>query len=240
MARLISWPVGLRVGNSEPLSGPRAVGSGATGSIANFNQTFSSPFGLWRWRFSFPSMNGQMFRRYRGWITALHGGANATRVPFCDPDGLTLAQLGVDASPAEWQAGQPWSNGQSWANGQNWQSSPPSVSIASAASQGGTIVHLGSEFWGLQLGVGDFLGFFPLHLGLYMVTEVIGSGRYRIWPPLRKELTIADSATVRPTMAMKLESEESANAPRGVAFAEGLTATLVEVLDYDVKAYFAG
>jgi hypothetical protein len=238
MARLISWPVGLYASGREPLSGPRTVNAGASGSIGNFSQTFSSPFGLWRWRFSFPPMHGQMFRRYRGWITALHGGANATRVPFCDPDGLTLAQAGVEATPAAWQAGQPWSNGQSWSNGQNWQSSPPAVAIASASAQGGTIVHLGPGFWGPTLGAGDFLGFFPLHLGLYMVTEVVDTRRYRIWPPLRKALTVADSATLRPVMAMKLESEEAAIAPRGVAFAEGLTVTLAEVLDYDVKSYF--
>lgn len=240
MARLVSWPLGLHANFREPLSGPRTVGSGASGSIGNFTQTFASPFGLWRWRFQFPPIRGQLFRRYRGWITALHGGANATRVPFCDWDGLTRDQMGVSASQAEWKAGQPWSNGQSWSNGQNWQSSPPVVSIAAPTALGGTVVSLGDEFWGHDLHEGDFVGFFPLHFGLYMITEVMDPGRYRVWPPLRKALTTADSATLRPTLAMRLESEDAANAPRGAVFAEGLSVTLTEVFDYDVKTYFAG
>lgn len=240
MARLISWPEGLSDNAREPLSGPRSVGAGATGSIGNFNQTFSSPFGLWRWNFSFPPIHGDLFRRYRGWITALHGGANATRVPFFDPDGLTRLQMGLSIADDEWQAGEPWSNGQSWANGLNWQNSPPQVAVAGASAQGGTIVTLGGEFWGQGLQVGDFLGFLPLHFGLYMVTEVLDPGRYRVWPPLRKAVTIGDLATLRPTLAMKLDGEDAANAPRGVAFAENLSVTLVEILDYDVKQFFAG
>lgn len=240
MARLVSWPDGLRSNFREPLSGPRTVGAGSTGSIGNFTQTFASPFGAWRWRFQFPPIRGQLFRRYRGWITALNGGANATRVPFCDWDGLTRQQMGLDIPAVEWQAGEPWSNGQPWANGQNWQNSPPQVAVAGASAQGGTIVTLGAQFWGHGLAAGDFLGFLPLHFGLYMVTEVLDPGRYRVWPPLRKAVTIGDLATLRPTLAMKLESEDAANAPRGVAFAEDLSVTLVEVLDYDVKQFFAG
>lgn len=240
MARLLSWPVGLSDSARVPLSGPRAVGAGSTGSIGNFTQTFASPFGLWRWNFSFPPMRGDMFRRYRGWVTALNGGANATRVPFFDPDGLTRQQMGVNIPDAEWQSGEPWSNGQPWTNGQNWQNSPPQVAVAGASAQSGTIIALAGEYWGETLQVGDFLGFLPLHFGLYMVTEVLDPGRYRVWPPLRKAVTFGDYATLRPTLAMKLESEDAANAPRGVAFAENLSVTLVEILDYDVKQFFAG
>lgn len=240
MARLVSWPEGLRSNFREPLSGPRAVGAGSTGSIGNFTQTFASPFGLWRWRFQFPPIRGQLFRRYRGWVTALNGGANATRVPFCDWDGLTRQQMGLNIPDAEWRAGEPWANGQPWSNGQNWQNSPPQVTVSGASAQGGTIVSLGAEFWGRELQQGDFLGFLPLHFGLYMVTEVLDPGRYRVWPPLRKAVTIGDLATLRPTLAMKLENEDAANAPRGAAFADGLSVTLTEVLDYDVKQFFAG
>ncbi|EHK56814.1 hypothetical protein [Allomesorhizobium alhagi] len=239
MGRLVSWPVGLRANFREPLSGPRAVSGGATQSIGNFVQTFASPFGLWRWRFSFPSIRGAMFRRYRGWVTAQHGGANATRVPFCDWDGLNFAERGIETTSAQWRQGQVWSNGQPWSNGQNWHSSNPVVAVAAAAALDHTEIKLADSFWGNGLDVGDFFGFFPFHFGLYMVTERIDAGHYRIWPPLRNAIATTDFATLNPVMAMRLESEDAANAPRGAAFAEGLSVTLVETLDYDVRDYFA-
>ena len=146
--------------------------------------------------------------------------------------------MGVTASSDEWSAGQPWSNDQSWSNGENWASSPPTVAVAAAAALADTEVSLADSYWGHDLDIGDFLGFSPLHFGLYMVTEVIEAGTYRIWPPLRKALTTSDFATLRPTMAMRLESEEAASASRGVEAAEGLSVTLVEVLDADVRDYF--
>lgn len=71
-----------------------------------------------------------------------------------------------------------------------------------------------------------------------MVTEVIGLGTYRIWPPLRKALTTDDFATLKPVLAMRLESEEAATAARDASFISKATMTLVEVLDYDVRDYF--
>src|SRR5690606_8356796 len=119
MARLIDWPNGLPWNAWEPLSGPRTVGAGATESIGGYTRTVSSPFGLWRLRFQFANMRGQIARRYRGWVTALHGGANATRVPFCDWDGLSFPQMGVTTTHQQWKQGQPWGNGEPWDNGQN-------------------------------------------------------------------------------------------------------------------------
>lgn len=242
--RLINWPLGLNANFREPISGPRTVNPGATNSIGNFVQTTSSPFGLWRWQFSFPPIRGQMFRRYRGWITALHGGANATRVPFCDWDGMKLSQMGVNADPFTWQAGQPWGNGQPWDNGKNWKLTPPTVYVSASANKGDDVISLQSDYWGRALGMGDLIGFYPSHFGMYMVTDVIDAGTYRIWPPLRKDVEysadpiLCDSATLEPTLAMRLESEDAANAPRSAAFAEGLSVTFVEVPDYTVKTWF--
>ncbi|MEY9196641.1 hypothetical protein ABIA16_001757 [Sinorhizobium fredii] len=239
MGRLISMPNGLRPRSMTPLSGPRAVGGAANTSIGNFMQTVSSPFGAWRWQFVFPVSKDSKFRRYRGWVTALHGGANATRVPFGDPDMMTIAEAGMTVTTAQERFGSPWSNGESWSNGQNWSITAPNVPIAAAAVLDATIVVLENEFWGHQLQPGDYLGFFPFHFGLYMVTEAPGDGEYRIWPPLRKALTVEDFATLYPTLAMRLESEDAASGGRGVAYAEEATVTLVEVFDYDVRDYFA-
>lgn len=238
--RLISPPVGLGVTSIEPLSGPRAVSSGATQSIGTFVQTFASPFSLWRFRFSFPAMHNSLFRRYRGWVTALHGGANATRWHFFDPDMMTFQEAGVDASNFEIATGQPWSNGEPWSNGQNWQTSRPNVAVAAPAALEATQISLADSFWGHTLAIGDQIGFFPFHFGMYEVTEVIAPGTYRIWPDLRKAITTSDFATLSPTLAMRLESEDAASAGRGLVVAEGNSVTLVETLDYDVRDYFAG
>lgn len=240
MARLLSWPLGLRPNFREPLSGPRTINAGASTSIGNFTQSFGSPFGLWRWRFQFPPIRGGLFRRYRGWVTALHGGANATRVQWCEWDQMSFAERGMVTDSAEWRAGQPWSNGQPWGNGRNWDMSNPNVAVAAPSALGSSEIQLGAAYWGHNLDMGDMLGFMPFHLGWYMVTERIEAGRYRIWPPLRKALTPADFATLNPVAAMRLEGEEGANAPREAAFATGLSITLVEVFDYDVRDYFAG
>ena len=239
MARLLSWPVGLRANGREPLSGPRTVGAGQTQAIGGFVQTVAAPFGLWRYRFTFPPLRGQEFRRFRGWVTALHGGANATRVPFCDWDGLSLAQRGIDATSAEYKAGVPWSNDLPWSNGKNWKIGSPTVAVPFAIAAGTTEVWLDSDFWGHSLGVGDMIGFEPLHFGKYMITEVYLPGRYRIWPPLRKALALGDYATLEPVLAMRLESEEGATASRGATHSEGASVTLVEVMDADLRDYFA-
>lgn len=238
MARLVSWPVGLPSNGKEPLSGPRTVGGASTTSVNNFQQTVASPFGVWRWRFSFPAMRGDAFRRYRGWVTSLHGGANATRVKWCEWDQMSFAARGILTDHQEWRREKPWSNGMPWSNGENWQSSNPIVPVAASAALGGTIINLGGTFWGNNLDFGDMLGFMPFHLGWYMVTERIEAGRYRIWPPLRKAIAASDFATLNPVLAMRLESEEGASASRGAAFSENASVTLVEVQDSDVRDYF--
>ncbi len=241
MARLLSVPNGLGVVSMEPLSGPRAVGAGGSQSISGFMQTTAAAFGLWRWQFGFHSMHESEFRRYRGWITALHGGANATRWDFFDPDLMRPSETGFDI-PAfiRWDniGGRKWANDQPWENSEPWKPSPPLVSVADETEQGGTIVRLASQFWGHVLDIGDYIGFAPFHLGLYTVTEVLSPGEYRIWPPLRKAIAPDDFATLRPVLAMRLESEDSASAGRGLVTADSATVTLVECLDYDVREYW--
>lgn len=238
--RLLDWPVGLKANFKEPLAGPRSVSAGATTSITNYVQTYALPYGLWRWKFQFPPIRSQMARRHRGWITALHGGANATRVQFCDWDGLSFAQRGIDTTSQDWIPGQPWNEGITWDNGENWQSSSPYVPVTTPAALGATEIQLDSSYWGHNLDLGDFLGFLPFHFGLYMVTERFDDGHYRIWPPLRAAITEDTLATLEPVMVMRLEGEDAANAPRGAAFADGLSVTLVEVMDADVRSYFTG
>lgn len=238
MARLLSWPLGLRANRMRLLSGPRTVGASTSESIGAFVQTTASVDGVVTLEFGFPDLRGQMARRVRGWVKALHGGANATRVPFCDWDGLSIPQRGLQATAAQWKAGDPWSNGQAWLNGANWQGGVPTVAVAAIAAMNSTIVSLDDAFWGHDLDMGDRIGFWPLHFGSYEITEVIEPGTYRLDLPLRKELTTDDFATLQPVLAMRLLGENAAQAERGPAFMQGLTMQLVEVLDYDVRDYF--
>ncbi len=238
MARLLSWPAGVHWTSREPLAGPRTVGAASTESVTGHVQTVASPFGLWRWQFSLPPLRGEAFRAWRGTVTALHGGANALRVPFCDPDGMSWAEIGVTVSADGARAGAPWSNGLPWREGPNWRIGRPTVPLATAPARGDTVIALVDAFWGHKAGLGVMIGFAPFHFGLYTITEAIGHGRYRIWPPLRADIAPTQEATLAPVLAMRLESESAATAGRGAAFAEGLTATFVEVTDDLVRAHF--
>lgn len=238
MARLVSWPVGLQWSAREPLSGPRTIGAGSTEGLSGYVQTFGAAYGVWRWQFSFPSLRGSAFRRYRGMVTALHGGANAVRVPFRDPDGFSWAALGIPVAPGQVRDGLSWSNGRPWSNAAGWRIGRPWETVAAPAARGASIVALGSTSWGAKLDIGDMFGFVSA-FALHVVTERLSGNRVRIWPPLRRDLTTADRATLTPTMAMRLESEAGANLPRGAAFAENLAITLIEVEHRHVAQFFA-
>lgn len=239
MRRLLDWPRDHRISSMEPLSGPRSIGSGSSAGMTGYMQTFASPFGLWRWQFSFTPMKGDAFRRHRGLVMALHGGANAVRVPFVDGDIMSWEQSGVSGQINSIWAGQTWSNGERWSNGMNWRTGRPVVPLALPSAQGYDEIALTDTAWGHGLGIGDMIGFAPFHFGLYYVTEVISAGRYRIWPPLRRAVAAADLATLKPVLAMRLENESGANAARGTLIADSLTMTLVEIEDADLRAYYA-
>lgn len=240
MARLVPYPIGLRPNRMRKLSGPKTRNAGQSVGLTGYEQTVASPFGARRIELSFPPLRGQMARRARGWITAMHGGANATRIRMCDWDGMTLAQRGITATSAQYAAGSPWSNGLPWSNGENWHNGNPSIAVTAAAAEDDTIVSLSSDFWGANLGVGDWIGFFPFHLAAYEVTEVLPSNQFRLDLPLRAALTTSSYAYLNPVLAMRMESENSADAERDASHLVGLTVTLVEVFDFDVREYFTG
>lgn len=240
MPRLIQFPAGLRVTARAPLTGPRSVSSSSSESFTGFTQTIASPYGAWRWQFTFAPMHKDEARRYRGFITALHGGANATRVTFRDPDVMSHAQAGLSVSQSQIHRGIPWSNSMPWSNGRNWAIGYPHVGVTAAASKGTDTVTLANQFWRASLGVGDQIGFGPFYFGLHVVTEVKGGGAFRIWPPLRKDIASGSYATLTPVMVMRLESESSAPIGRGISTMEAPTITLAEVLDEDVRAFYTG
>jgi len=239
MARLLDWPSGLGIRASQPLSGPRTVGAASSTSIGDFTQTVASAFGGWTYSFTFPVCKDKAARRLRGWVTALHGGANATRVPFIDGDLMTFSEAGLSYSAQVERFGNSWSNGEGWSNGENWAASMPVVSVSAASAKGATIISLADAFWGHGLNDGDFIGFFPFHLGKYEVTQVIAPGIYRIWPPLRKAIATTDKATLNPVLAMRMTGEGAASLSRGLAMMEETTISLFEVFDYDARDYFA-
>lgn len=238
MARLLDYPIGLRPNRMRKLAGPKTRGAGQSVGVTGWEQTVASPFGARRLEFSFPNIRGKLARRTRGWISAMHGGANATRIRLCDWDGLSLADRGISATVAEYTDGVTWANGEPWSNGENWANAPPSIEVTAAAAQDDTIVSLSTDFWGANLGVGDWIGFFPFHLGAYEITQVLGGGQFRLDMPLRAALTTSSRCYLNPWLAMRLESESAASGERDAFSLTGLSLVMVEVFDYDVRDHF--
>jgi len=239
MARLLDWPVGLGIRARRPLSGPRSKGaSGRQESIGGRYQSVASAFGYWKYEIVLPVARGRLYRRIEGLVTGLHGGANAVRVAWPVPDGLTFKEAGTAVTTTQERRGMPWQNGKPWSNGKNWKVSTPTVAVAAPSPFDATIIQLAPQFWGHSLGPGDEVGFVPFHFGKYMITQDQGDGIYRIWPPLRKAITPSDFATLEPTLAMTLDNESGSDLSRNVDVGEETTLTLSEVFDYDVRTYF--
>lgn len=235
MARLLTWPHGLwGIDSVTPVSGPAARNSGANTAMDGAEQTFEGIGDIVALELGLSAKNGRVGARFeRGIITGLHNGANAMRLQFNDPDIMTPAEAGIVGAFEE----QDWSNGEPWSNGEGWAPSYPVVPVtAPAAADSGTI-RLSGQYWGHSLNLGDYLGFFPFHFGLYMVTEVIAPGQYRIWPRLRKALTTDDFATLHPTLVMRPVAQTRAPA-RDLVKTSGGSLTLVEVIDPYVRQYF--
>ena len=238
MARLLNWPLGIGILDRKPTSGPRSINATATNSISDFTQSVASPFGLHSYDLVLPACKGVKARRLSGWLTTLHNGANASRVPWYDRDRLSLEEAGVLYSDQEKSHGVPWSNGAPWANGKNWNTSRPFVPVVKASAMNSTYVILADSFWGHRLGYGDLIGFMPFHFGLYRITDVLGGGAYQIWPPLRKAIATTDYATLSPVLVMRLAGSSGVNTARPHEVMSETTISMIEVKDADVREYF--
>ena len=230
MARLLTQP-NVGITEQEAESGPETVGATSSSSIANFTQTVSSPYGAWMWKFTFVAHRGEAARELRGWAVALHGGANATRWNFVDPDRATASELGLSGTPS-------FSNGMKFSNGRGFSQAPNAIPLASASAKDATTVTLSDYLFGHDLPFGSYISFFPSHFGLYVVTQELGNGQYRIWPPLRKAVAAGDYVTLFPTLAMRPKSKDAIKITRELNVVTGATAEMVEVFDYDIRSYF--
>ena len=137
------------------------MGAATTESINGAVQTVSSVYGGWRWRLGFSHMRKQELRRYRGLVTALHGGANAVRVPFCDWDDMSFSDAGTTITLAEANSGLTWSNGETWSNGQNWGLTKPVVSVSAATAINGSTVTIDKRVLGSRTRNRGLVGLFP-------------------------------------------------------------------------------
>jgi hypothetical protein len=240
MPRLVEWPIDLSVESQEALAGPSAVMGGAP-SITGHQQTVSSPFGLWEWTLKFHPMQGDEFRRFRGFFAAMRQGANAARWTMQDPDKISRRASGMNSDVPNCEDIElPHSNGQLFTNGRGHRISRPDVTVAGGASKGDVIVSLGPEYWGRNLNYGDFIGFYPFHFGVYIVEEVIAPGQYKVWPPLRKAVAATDYATLDPTMVVRMKPGTGGGLVRTPEVAEGMQMTVVEVPDEAVRAFYTG
>lgn len=229
MTRLVSMP-NLPRGTIEFLNGPDSQGYASEGSLTNKIQSSSSPFGIWSFRLSFPRLKGDRARAHRGWITQQRSGVNWTRIRWCDFDRISEALRFPNGVPDG-----TWNGGEAWNGGGLWKVSPSHVALTAAASRGDTLVTFANSEWGYNLDVGSVIGFGPFYFGWHIITEVIGSGQYRIWPELRKDLTTDNYGNFDPIMCCRLAGPGAANLLRGPSSAEGLSATFMEVPDYHVR-----
>jgi hypothetical protein len=233
MPRITSF-VDIPVVSQRPLNGPEAVSGSQNTTIGNFTQSVASAFGGWVWEFVFPPMEGEEYRHFRGWLVAQQKGANITRWQMTDRDLMPKARAGVSDDAAN----MPWSNGMKWSNGMRWGFTYPNVPAAAPAALDASIITLADTFWGHNLKWGDRIGFFPFHFGLYQVTQELGDGRYRIWPPLRKAVTTIDFATLYPVMAMGLMMQDFEYPTEEQSHTTGATVRMREIFDYDARDYF--
>jgi hypothetical protein len=235
--KILRWPRGLRWQTMTPTTGPvvRGFSQGTTGKV----QSVESPYGLVGFDLTFPAMRGVMARRFRGLVTALHGGANAVRFRVCDPDGPGFAEMNIELSAQERSNGLPWGNDKTWSNGRYWKPALPKVPVTAVSAKGSTLVSLEVSRWGGRLEPGTMFGFVG-HYGVYTAKEVQVVGydaTVRVWPPLRKALTTDDRATLRPVIAMRLASPDGGQFSRGGDLMGGASLSLIEMPDEVVDLY---
>lgn len=243
MARLLTWNDALGLTALEIVNGPNVRNSGANSAQDGSEQTFEGVGSLWTFRLGLPMTQGRAARQERGILDALGGGENAVRFTVIDRDMMSPAEAGiVGASSCDWfgVGGQNWSNGMPWSNGMSWKTTAPTVRVAADAPANSGIIQLRDEYWGHRLGVGDQIGFFPFHFGMYRVIEVIEPGVYRVGYRLRKALKAGDYATLYPVIALRPMSKDAAIAPGQVpGYTDSGSILLTEVIDPYVRKYFA-
>ena len=253
MARLLTLPGKMDgIVSVTPTSGPNARNSGTSTAMSGAEQSFDSVGDNVAFDIELSIKQGTWARRDRGLLTALRAGGNAMRFTMRDPDIMSPSEAGIvgpfqmSSSPEVIanigdQGGVEWSNGKPWENGFNWHPAYPTISVAAASAYDSGIIYLADEFWGHTLGIGDYIGFFPLSLGIYTIDEVIEPGTYRIWPRLRTELTtdgIGRFATLTPTVVMKPVAQSAIPPGRGLVYTATHVVSLVEIVDPYVRQSF--
>ena len=223
MPRITSWPANVHPVSFDLISGPQAYGAEGQGSLTGLFQTVGSPYGLVAYTITLEPLRGAEEREYRGTLTALHGGANVVKMTF--PDGARRE--------SDYQS---WAGGKQWAGGQQWGQQLAIVSVGANASEGDTQVTLANEHWGHDLGIGEVIGFSD-YWGAHTITEILSAGTYRIWPALRNDITTAQKASLRPSIAVTVVAQSSGYS-RQLANTGNLSITLREVRDDYVREHF--
>lgn len=239
MPRLLDWPVGIGMTLVEPQAGPRSQGATGNERADAAIQTSASAFSLRMWKFAIRPLHKVGYRRFEGFITALHASSNAVRLQIPAPDNLTLEEAGLVADFQSLAAQMKSTSNYGLAGLSGCNYGYPVVPVASDASKGDVFIRLASDFWGATLGIGDRIGFNPLHFGSYSITEVFSDGLYRIWPSLEKNITTDDVATLTPVIATRLTSDSAATFQRTPSAAENITLTMVEVPQSTLDAYYS-
>lgn len=228
--RMIDYPVGLVFTSNAPTGGPQQIG--ATESATSFVQNALNPFGVWKFQVDYPALKGAMARAFTT-LTASHlAGTNCFRFPFRHLDEPGFRELGIPTPPGYTV---PWESGQPWAHGEPWKMSKPIVPVTSASAKGAATISLDVTLWN-----GIVPSFFGI-VGHFAVYSQIGVRRrdgnlveLRVWPPVRRAITIDDYATLRPILAARVDGPSGAVGARDAMRMRGNRINMIEVLDETV------
>lgn len=231
--RLLSWPNGLGVTSFDLVGSPLASGEGQTPALAGLLQQSVPIKAPTIYQIGVPPLQGALAREFNAILFDAHNYGNAIVFPFT----LAAEQLDPLSIGLTGPQQQNWSNGQPWNNGQGWSGGYPNESIAADQSKDYSTVTLGSDAWGDHLQKGDWFGFIG-HYAVYqvMAPDPLIDGKVRIWPPLRKAVTTSDSATLEPTIVVRLIGAPQRSKTRNVW--EGGAIQVVEIPDEKVRTHY--
>jgi hypothetical protein len=231
------WPAGVRWSRMTPKGGPTVLG--VSSSLTDYTQVVEAPTGLVAFDLEFNPAKGPEARARRGLVAQLSGGADAVRMPFCDPDRMGNSYIGWAPTQSQLTSGVPWSADQPWYTLQNWALSLPQATASASAAKGATTVSITVTDWGGKLDVGTIFGFAG-HFGIYTVkwSTISGSvATVTIWPPLRRAVASGAFVTLAPDIVVTLSNPAGAQFTRGPTFQDSFSLSLREVPDEVVRAY---
>jgi|GEM_PF-3597207 len=236
--RMVDFPVDLPFSVLTPDGGPDIIG--ITQSATKKQQTSIDPWaGLWSFTLEIAALQEAAARAFTRLSISAHSGANCFRLPFFDPHEPTWSELGLNVGEAKIDQYQNWTNDTMWAHGLPWGTGKPLAQITAASAKDSGQISIDLSAWS-----GVLPTFFGIvgHFAVYGVQGARFAGdiaTVKVWPPVRKAITVSDYATLRPVMCAKVDGKNGASwssVGRSKTL-EGARLSVIEVPDETVREY---